>query len=1457
MRKEKKLLSLLLCIGLILSGVNLSFAASGTFTLAAAKGGQVLIEPVQIPYKAGQSIAEALAQSGYRFNGLENGYITEIEGEVGNFVRFYDNGGYNLDAAASEISALVFTESDNYSEALVSLVKNMSAYRMCTNNVQNYAPAKEAYEIAKTNFGTADEAGALQLNQALNQAMQDYEAILNGKKYSVNFSAMQDGTLLSAPEITLTDSYGNVSTAAVSQISVIAGIYQFSVSDGKNNRTEGTLSVTENTAVSVQLPCGQWFGDVQLLNAEKEPYPYTQNQTGFNASYQIPDTVGTSGLYLFAEIGDVPDPNTTRLRTIYTSVLNGVSYATANDRSWNSYNTKLSNLLQPGMEGRNFCLEAQYPAEDGTTQIQSFEIQIRRVPTLRSLTVIAEGTELPIEFSPETLSYQIPTVSDSVIVSAEAFAEDYTISGTGTISIQTNSGCTVTVTADGASRSYQLHFIKKEAVEVTLKPSSGVTASVYNEAGAQIAPVNGVYKLIPNEKYTYIAEKDGLYFTTASFTASAGLTVSAATPDATDALREAAFFSNSAATKPYSVTKNNHSLSCLVPDANSTVYAQATPISGYSVQARYTTQTINANTHGMTNKKDITRTVGASSSTVLNYCLANGGFSNTVTLYVSKNSSGVTYYQEYTVLFYRSLHLKSLQLSDSNGTLTLADNAGGSSFDRDKTAYTVSVDRGEESLQLSASFINEQNTTPVCGHYYAYINQTRYDSLENLVLPLNPEESPEELSVLVCHEDDCAIQTTYTITVEKTDPVEVRFRTNPSDASIFIVNDQNGRRVASSDGVFLLVPGASYTYTITKTGYVGQQVCGYRAPAENAEISVLLQKAEDNTALKDLDAEWPSFRADDYNNGVVDAAAPASSEDAVLSWATKLGDGYSSDACGCPIIVNGYLYTYAKNQIYKVDTVSGEILATGQMDHSSSFAINSPTYAEGMIFVGLADGTVQAFNADTLESLWIYRDALKGQPNCPIVYRNGYIYTGFWLGETTEANYVCLSVTDENPGSSCEAKLATWTYTYKGGFYWSGAYVSDNYLVLGTDDGESGYTTGHASILSLDPLSGELLDQQTLRQIGDIRCSITFVPDSKASLRGTCYFTTKGGYFYEIIINENGKFAENSLRSLPLYNYSSDASNPPMSTCTPTIYNGRAYIGVSGTAQFGAYSGHNITVIDIPSWSIAYTVRTHGYPQTSGLLTTAYEEETGYVNVYFFDNYTPGELRMLRDKPGMTKPEVTQTESYTDKGTTVTYQTAPVLFTPYGDQAQYAICSPIVDEYGTIYFKNDSAYLMALTSRITELEITKNPDKMTYVAGESFDGTGMTVIAHCSNGTQRDVSKYILWPEEALTKEDTEFPIIFPYAMYQDADGTPGTDVQQPFAVLQLTIEESAVMKGDVDGDGMITSADATLVYAIANGKLNATEQQRIAADVNCDGVIDSADATLVYAYANSKITEF
>ncbi|MBQ6602383.1 MAG: PQQ-binding-like beta-propeller repeat protein [Eubacterium sp.] len=475
---------------------------------------------------------------------------------------------------------------------------------------------------------------------------------------------------------------------------------------------------------------------------------------------------------------------------------------------------------------------------------------------------------------------------------------------------------------------------------------------------------------------------------------------------------------------------------------------------------------------------------------------------------------------------------------------------------------------------------------------------------------------------------------------------------------IYLTDSISGRRVFEEDGVFLLTPGRTYSYSATCPGYIGVQG-SYTVPDKGGALTIALETAV-SSSLPQLPSEWPHLRLDNNNNAVADARIPTESNNAVLYWATQLGDGYDSGACSPPILVDGYLYVYSDSTLYKLDTMTGQVVASAPMAGASSFAINPPTYANGMIFVGLSNGRVQAFNASTLESLWLYTDPLGGQPNCSLVYQNGYVYTGFWVGETSEANFVCLTATDEDPSQPKEAKLASWTYSNAGGYYWSGAFVCDDFLLLGTDDGGPGARSS-ARLLSLEPKTGRVLDERVLSSSGDVRSSITYY-------NGNYYFTSKGGMFYKASVNSSGDIV--GLNSLNLGG---------MSTSTPVIYNNRAYVGVCGSGQFKAYSGHRISVIDLNYWEIAYSVQTQGYPQTSGIVTNAYEGESGSVYVYFFDNFTPGKLRVLKDMPGQTSTSQTTTEA----AMTVAYN----VFEPIGDQAQFAICSPIADKNGTLYFK--------------------------------------------------------------------------------------------------------------------------------------------------------------------------
>ena len=544
---HKRVMALLLSLVLLVSAIMPTTAMAaedegGSFVFVAMNANSTIVEPTRIQYKSGQTIQQALADSDIEFVGLEQGFIYEINGVSANYLLYYDKGGYKLDAPASSIKALCFHVSSTYSDDAIQLILQMADYLDMTNHVQNYPAAANAYAAALKGLRTANADTAGTLLQNLKDAIAEYAALLDGTQYTVSAAATQNGSALAEPVISLTDTYGNVTTGTGSA-KVIAGSYKFSISDGGHNRTEGSLSVSADAQVSVTLPYGEWFGNIRLLDAEKEPYRAVQNRADHTAQYWIEDAASAlSSVYLNAEMGDVPNTKTTKLRAIYTGT-NGKDMSSM-PRSWNSTATSLTYLLSSGMEEQTFALEAQYAGADGYTQIQSYDVTVTRVPTLKTLTVTAEGTKLPLSFEPTVREYSLTTVSSTLDIAAVPFDEGYTVTGTGAVQLSGNTlNHTIQVTApNGEQSAYTLHIRKVASVPVTLDVPSGTAVQVSNSAGSEIAPVDGTYHLIPGESYVCIATKNTWYHAQITFTASNGLRVTVPEPITADWLTDLAFY---------------------------------------------------------------------------------------------------------------------------------------------------------------------------------------------------------------------------------------------------------------------------------------------------------------------------------------------------------------------------------------------------------------------------------------------------------------------------------------------------------------------------------------------------------------------------------------------------------------------------------------------------------------------------------------------------------------------------------------------------------------------------------------------------------------------------------------------------------------------------------------------------------------------------------------------------
>ena len=613
--------------------------------------------------------------------------------------------------------------------------------------------------------------------------------------------------------------------------------------------------------------------------------------------------------------------------------------------------------------------------------------------------------------------------------------------------------------------------------------------------------------------------------------------------------------------------------------------------------------------------------------------LGVSGKGNDLSLTVTKGDVTETY----VIHVVRSAKLSGLSMTDHNGNAVSIS----PSFSSKKTAYTAQVLDNVSNVTIKAidpvelqnpeeSEILFNGTASADGTYKLDVADG-----ENVVTikPNNGAASADE----------------YTLTITKAASATLDVNVEPANAQVCLYTDK-GERIYQDNGKYYLAPNTEYTWTASCEGYVGKT--DKITLTEASTLDITLDKAAEGEKLPQLKAEYPGFRADSNNQSVIKSKTPITKESIEVKWERQMGTSVTPSSGSTPVIVDNKVYTQSGGKLYMLDKETGEVLKSSDCFMNAGFNLIPVTYADGMIFVPLGGG-IQCFNASTLESLWCYKGR-KGSCNSPIRYDNGRIYVGFQQGD-----FVCLTATDEDPSDQTEMKTALWTNYSTAGYWWAGAWTNDNY-VFSVDAG--------GALMVMDKNTGVTV-QRIQTKADKVRSDVSYY-------NGRIYFSTQSGYLYSYNLTADGKVdLENLIEPL----YFGGAS-----TCTPAIYNNRLYIGISGGSAFGE-DGASILVADINpengAMSKAYLVPTKtdfGYCQTSGLIINGYEDETGYVYVYFLVNSAKGSLYMVKDKPGMT-------EADPESG---------LLYTP--SHEQYCIASAVADSDGTIYLKNDSAWQMAL-----------------------------------------------------------------------------------------------------------------------------------------------------------------
>ena len=275
--KVKKVLSFLLVLTMLLGMLpGVSALQESRFVLVVESGGKLVIAPEYVSYAEGDTIRQALLKTNHDFVGLEDGWIMEIDGVGGNYSRSDQNGGYDLNTPASEITHFRFSEDldSKPSTGLMTLMTAMADYAAKSADVRSAAKAE--YDTAFSQFVGLDSASALLLAQELNAAVKRYEDALTGKHYGVTFT--DAGTVCADMEITVQNPYGKVWTADQGALELPAGDYTIPAGI--------TLLIPMNDGATIYTTQPNTVANTETSYAQPTEYRTLQMASGTNIAVE-------------------------------------------------------------------------------------------------------------------------------------------------------------------------------------------------------------------------------------------------------------------------------------------------------------------------------------------------------------------------------------------------------------------------------------------------------------------------------------------------------------------------------------------------------------------------------------------------------------------------------------------------------------------------------------------------------------------------------------------------------------------------------------------------------------------------------------------------------------------------------------------------------------------------------------------------------------------------------------------------------------------------------------------------------------------------------------------------------------------------------------------------------------------------------------------------------------------
>lgn len=421
------------------------------------------------------------------------------------------------------------------------------------------------------------------------------------------------------------------------------------------------------------------------------------------------------------------------------------------------------------------------------------------------------------------------------------------------------------------------------------------------------------------------------------------------------------------------------------------------------------------------------------------------------------------------------------------------------------------------------------------------------------------------------------------------------------------------------------------------------------------------------TEHPDVDAAWNGF-ANGGSGSSTDALTPTTKTD-TPSWALNLlteeqQKAGASASASDPIVANGKVYLVTGASVWggktwnavlnEIDAETGSVVRSLELG-SSMDSTCRPVVAQGIILVPLSGGYLQAVSATTFETLW-YSDAFSKQNLSSLTVDGDYVYINtldYWSGNGNDVQNGTVRRINIHTGAIADSASVA-----DGGYYWSGGLMVNGYYVVGGDYGQVRvYSADLSKLVGSIKLSG-----------GNIRSALT-VHD------GYIYAVTRDdGTLHKLTIGSDGSVTEDSAVQFAAY-----------STSTP-VFSGK-YAFICGATANNWKAKGLLSIIDLSDMSVKQIAKANGeelgFESKSTPLVSMHDGET---YVYFTLNGAKGNW-----------------PNYTSGGGVYMYRLgdaeATEVFAPGSGYANYCMASVMCDEFGNLYYTNDSGHLFCVKSQ--------------------------------------------------------------------------------------------------------------------------------------------------------------